>query len=427
MLGGMSSIELAGRLGLALGMAIFLGLTFEGIYKLEERGSPGGIRSFPMLTTVGAILYLLQPGGLLPFSIGLAAVAIWQYAHLVRDPGDSAQRSSLMIPTASLFAYALGPLALTQPAWVVVAGSVAAVLLIESREPLHRLVHEVAPAEIFTLGKFLVLIGVILPLIPRHPVVSFTPITPFQVWLALVATSTLSYISYLLQTYLPRRTNALLPAILGGLYSSTVTTVALARQQRAAGAPRRDYSVGIVVATAIMYLRISVVVMVFDWPLAQELAPSLLALALLAAAIALYDWRRIRPSETAPPHPTVAPNPLQLATALSFAAMFVAVALLTTWVRGAFGQAGVLTLAAISGATDIDPFVLNLAQGSVTGMSTGALCAAILIAASSNNVLKAAYAVGFGGLAGCRRPAGELLALAAAGLIAAGGYLYLAR
>ena len=86
MLGGTSSIELAGSLGLALGMAIFLGLTFEGIYKLEERGSPGGIRSFPMLTTVGAVLFLLQPQGLLPFSIGLAAVALWQYAHFAREP-----------------------------------------------------------------------------------------------------------------------------------------------------------------------------------------------------------------------------------------------------------------------------------------------------------------------------------------------------
>lgn len=427
MLGGMSSIELAGRLGLALGMAIFLGLTFEGIYKLEQRGSPGGIRSFPMLMTVGAVLYLLQPQGLLPFSIGLAAVALWQYAHLAREPGDPEQRSSLMIPTASLFAYALGPLALMQPAWVVVAASVAAVLLIESREPLHRLVREVAPAEIFTLGKFLVLIGVILPLIPRHPVVSFTPITPFQVWLALVATSTLSYISYLLQTYLPRRSNALLPAILGGLYSSTVTTVALARQQRAAGALRRDYSVGIVVATAIMYLRIGVVVTVFDWPLAQQLIPSLLALALLAAAIALYDWRRIRPGDTAPPKQMPAPNPLQLVTALSFAAMFVAVALLTNWVRGAFGQGGLFTLAAITGATDIDPFVLSLVQGSVTAISPAGLCAAILFAASSNNALKAAYAVGFGGLAGCRRPAAELLALAVAGIAAASGYLYWAR
>jgi uncharacterized membrane protein (DUF4010 family) len=258
MLGDLAAVEVAGRLGLALAMAVFLGLAFEGVYKLEQRGSPGGIRTFPLLTTLGALLFLLQPQTLLPFAIGLGALAVWQYAHIriaASAAGDAGERPSLMIPTTSVLAYALAPVALTQPTWLLVAASVTAVLLLESREGLHRLVRQIAPAEVFTLGKFLILIGVVLPLLPNRQVVAWTPITPFQVWLALVATSTLSYISYLLRRYLPARSNALLPAILGGLYSSTVTTVALARQQRAAGAARREFAVGIVIATAIMYLR----------------------------------------------------------------------------------------------------------------------------------------------------------------------------
>jgi uncharacterized membrane protein (DUF4010 family) len=418
-----SSVELSGRLGLSLCMAVFLGLSFEGVYKLEQRGRPGGIRSFPLLTTVGAALFLLQPDTLLPFGIGLAAVALWQYAHLRGDAGEGERHTSLVIPAAGLLAYTLGPLALTQPAWLVVAAAVTAVLLIEGREPLHRLVHAVAPAEIFTLGKFLILIGVILPLVPRRPVVSFSPITPFQVWLALVATSTLSYASYLLQTYLPRRSTALLPAILGGLYSSTVTTVALARQQRAAAVARREFSVGIVVATAIMYLRIGVIVSLFDWTLARTLLPALLILAAIGALIAVLDWSHLAQSATVTAAQVPAANPLQLGTALTFAALFVAVALLTTWVRAGFGERGVFAVAAITGATDIDPFVLSLVQGSVGGMSAGALGAAILIASSSNNALKAAYAIGFGGRA-CRRPALELMAMAGCGVVAAGFCLY---
>jgi len=399
MIGELPSIELAGRLGLALAMAVFLGLAFEGVYKVEASDNPGGIRTFPSLTTVGSLLYLLQPTSLLPFVVGLATVGLWQYGHLsdsLRDPGP---RPSLMIPTASVLAYALGPVAITQPPWVVLAASVLAVILIESREPLHRLVRQIAPNEIFTLGKFLILIGVILPLVPRHAIVAWTPITPYQVWLALVATSTLSYISYLLQTYLPARSSALLPAVLGGLYSSTVTTVALARQQRAAGESRREFSVGIIIATVIMYLRIGVVVAVFDWTLAQ-------------------------PAGAAPLSHVPAPNPLQLATALGFAALFVVVAVLSNWVRDGFGQRGVFALAAITGAADIDPFVLSLSQGGVTAMSVNSLCAAILIAASSNNLLKGVYALAFGGVRACRRPAAELAVLALAGIVATFLYLH---
>src|SRR5579863_1275774 len=105
------SIELAGRLGLALAMAVFMGLAFEGVYKVEARSNPGGIRTFPLLATLGSLLYLLQPTTWLPFVVGLLAVSLWQYAHLAGMLRDAGPAPSLMIPTASLVAYTLGPAA----------------------------------------------------------------------------------------------------------------------------------------------------------------------------------------------------------------------------------------------------------------------------------------------------------------------------
>src|ERR1039458_2766654 len=276
MLDHLSALDVAGRLGLAVAMGVFMGLAFEGIYKREQHDSPGGIRTFPMLATLGAMLFLLDQRSLLPFIAGIGAVAIWLYAHIQRAANAANERPSLMIPTANLLAYAFGPLALTQPPWITVAAAVTAVLLLEGRERLHRLVLQVAPDEVFTLGKFLILVGIVLPLVPNHPIVAWTPISPFQVWLALVAISTLSYASYLLQRYLPTRSGALLPAILGGVYSSTATTVTLARRQRQAAAPQSDIAVGIVVASAMMYLRIDVVVAMFNLALARVLMPPLL-------------------------------------------------------------------------------------------------------------------------------------------------------
>ena len=90
-------------------------------------------------------------------------------------------------------------------------------------------------------------------------------------------------------------------------------------------------------------------------------------------------------------------NPLELGPAVVFAALFVAVSFVSNWAKAQFGTSGIYALAAIVGVTDIDPFVLNLAQGGTAGMSNGALAAAILIAASSNNILKAVYAAFFAG------------------------------
>ena len=87
--------------------------------------------------------------------------------------------------------------------WDPVGLTVVAVLLLSSRERLHALAYRIPGEEVITLGKFLVLSGIILPLLPNQPVTSWTTITPYQVWLAVVAISALSYGSYLTQRYLP--------------------------------------------------------------------------------------------------------------------------------------------------------------------------------------------------------------------------------
>jgi uncharacterized membrane protein (DUF4010 family) len=105
-----------------------------------------------------------------------------------------------------------------------------------------------------------------------------------------------------------------------------------------------------------------------------------------------------------------------------FAALFVIISLVSAWAKSALGAAGLFAVAAAVGVTDIDPYVINIAQGGVPGLSLNTLSAAILIAASSNNILKAAYTVGFGGFAAARRASILLCVMATLGLAAA--YFY---
>jgi uncharacterized membrane protein (DUF4010 family) len=93
----------------------------------------------------------------------------------------------------------------------------------------------------------------------------------------------------------------------------------------------------------------------------------------------------------------------------------VVVSFVSSWTKAQFGTSGIYALAAIVGVTDIDPFVLNLAQGGTAGMSNDALAAAILIATSSNNILKALYAAFFAGGRATAVSAAILVLLAVAG------------
>ena len=186
--------------------------------------------------------------------------------------------------------------------------------------------------------------------------------------------------------------------------------------------PQPDLSAGIIAATAVMYVRLGVIVALFDLRLAWSLAPALSAAFAIGAALAIYEWRRTRERQSEGLGISAA-NPLHVSTAVTFAVIFVVVSLLTEWICKAFGQTGVLVLAALVGATDIDPFVINIAQGGVSGLSSAMLSGAIMIAASANNVAKAAYAVSFGGMQSARRPAFMLFVLALFGFAAAAIYV----
>jgi uncharacterized membrane protein (DUF4010 family) len=196
-------------------------------------------------------------------------------------------------------------------------------------------------------------------------------------------------LTYLVQRYRPMKGDALLPALLGGAYSSTATTVVLAKRQKETRTRRPELSAGIIAATAVMYPRLLAVIAFFSVPLAVVLLPGVGFLFAAGAAISWWEWKKIEPGST---EDMVIPaaNPLQLTTALIFAMLFLAVSLVTAWVGSAFGQTGVFTLAALVGASDIDPFVLNLAQGGVPDMRPSAVAAAVLIAASANKLANGA-------------------------------------
>lgn len=411
-----------------LGLSFFFGLSFEGFYGQSETSRPGGIRTFPLISLSGAILYALEPNYAIAFCAGLFVLGAWLYPYyqveVSRTGASENSADGIMVPLCNLVAFLLGPVALVQQPWVAFGLTVSAVLLLHARDRLHALAKKIPDKEIITLAQFLVLIGVVLPLLPNRAVTELTPITPFQVWLAVVVVSSLSYGSYLLQKLVSPRGSLFFTAVLGGLYSSTATTVVLARQLKQDPQNRHELQAGIILATALMYLRVGVVVAIFNLQLALKLTVPLIILALaggMLSACALWFVKRIEQGQRVEsPH---ARNPLELSAALIFAVLFVLISIGSSWVQAHFGHVGIYWLAAIVGVTDIDPFVLSVSQGSVAGLDLSATAAAILIAASSNNILKAIYSVVF---AGVRRSMGVVFSLVTLGLCGGGLAMWIA-
>ena len=373
----------------------------------------GGVRTFPLIGLIGYSIALLSGAQLLPVTLGFMVIGGFlslSYWHKLSrsDAGVTTEMSGLAT-------YLVGALVYYEHFWIAATLCVASLLLLELKEKLEKLATWVAPGEVLTFAKFLLLTAVILPILPNQQFGPFH-INPFKTWLVVVAVSTISYGSYVLQKMTKERGGVVLAALLGGAYSSTAATLVVARrakeEQRA-----HLFSGGILIASGVMYVRLVVLLALFSRQLLSLLALPFLALAGLAIAGG-WLWSRRPDADPSPLKRKFDPgNPLELMTAISFALLFLAMLVATQLAVTHLGKAGVNTLAAIMGVSDVDPFILGMTQaaGSITPVRLAA--GAILIAASSNNLVKGIYAFSLADRKTGRLSLALLAGLAALGLI----------
>ena len=179
-----TSLPLLTNLAFLLGLSLFFGLAFEEFYAHQGRTQPGGVRTFPLLALAGAMLYLLDATHLIPISVGVLVLGAWLHAYyrsaVAERDAEGVPNVGLTVPVCNLLAYLLGPIALTQPHWVAVGLTVTAVLLLTGRERLHTMARQLELPEIITAGKFLILTGIILPLLPNEPITPLTKSRPIR-------------------------------------------------------------------------------------------------------------------------------------------------------------------------------------------------------------------------------------------------------
>jgi len=378
------------KIVLVLFLSFLLGLEREED-KSPDQYSFGGVRTFPLIGLSGYAVGLLSAGQYLAEGLGLVAVSgfLWQaYRHKLR----SAQSAGVASEISGLLTYLLGALVYHGQFWIATTLAVAALLMLETRGVLEGLAKRIPRADVLAFTKFLLLSAVILPVVPNQDYGPYS-INPFKTWLVVVAVSAVSYGSYLLQRVVRERGGVVLAALLGGAYSSTVTTIALARRSAGDDQPRL-YAGAALVACGVMYLRLAVLLAIFNRELMQRLWLPFVVLAVIALAAGGL-WSRSaavgRKSQAQPG------NPLELRTAFLFALIFLATLVATRFLLERFGNGSVYALSALMGLSDVDPYIMSLTQSSPATTPLDLAAQGILIAAASNNALKGVYGFAIGG------------------------------
>ncbi len=356
----------------------------------------GSERTFAFISLLGFIL--LKAESILPhaYLAGLAVISLLLLVYYFKKQNEEGHYGITTI-TLCLLVYTFPVVVQLFPIWFAMLIIVAVMVLVEIKKQVKEFAQKLFLDDFLTLAKFVFLSFVILPLVPDKEIIQGIPVSPYKLWLAIVAISAISYLSYILRKFVFPKAGLLLTGILGGLYSSTATTFILAKKSKEQSEAPCRYAAAILSATILMFARIYLLVIIFNPPLSIILLPYFIILISTSSIITFFIYR-------ASPNPIIETttnniarqNPLELQIALVFGILYIVFSVLTQYTINYFGGNGLTTLSFIVGVTDIDPFLLNLFQGKYAGISLGMMGIASMHAIASNNILKMVYAIGLG-------------------------------
>ena len=374
------------RFVLALALSALVGLERE---RSRVHGNPhaAGVRTHVLSALVGFVCAEIHkagiPGTLL---VGLGIVGLVQVASFWRRTaaGLSGWTSELSI----LLSSCIGASSAIAEAWIPTAAAVLGTLVLTEKSQIEKYVERLDSAEFLGVLKFLLVTCIVLPMLPDRGF-SAWDINPSRTWKIVVLVSSVGFVGYFLVRKLGGKVGLWVSGLVGGVVSSTAVSVAMGRLGAKDPSKSGAALQAALLASSVMYLRILVLVWLvsplYGLALAWKL-PLLSAVGVLLAATVPA------PSSSEEGLGNLQ-NPFEILPALGFAAIFTLFSVATQVVRGFLGSSGLVLLALVVGAVDIDPFILSVARG--TGVDR-ILLASILMAMMSNTVAKGIY---FGTLA----------------------------
>ena len=329
-------------------IAAALGL-LVGLQREWSKSRVAGIRTFPLITLFGALMGGIAEDFTMVVSAGLLAVATMLVVANVAKIRAGAKDPGMTTEFAALAMYGAG-VAVTRgqvlPA-IVVTGCVA--VLLQFKETLHSFASSMDEADIRAGARLALIALVILPALPDQGYGPYGVLNPFRIWLMVVLIVGISLAAYISYRLLGARAGSWAAGLLGGLISSTATTTTYA--QRALDTGRLAGSTAVIVtASAVVFARVLLEIAVVGPAVFAQTAPPIAVM----MALAYLSQRKAVSMEPEPEEP-----PSTMKTAIGFGLMYAVVLFAIAASRQYLGNAGMFTVAALSGLTDVDAITLS--------------------------------------------------------------------
>ena len=401
---------------ISIAEALLIGFLIGAQREASQGDGHPGVRDFVLIALIGAICGLLQNPWLTAASLLSVVAMLGAFYFQVRP------RTGITTEMAALATYCLGFLA-ASPAVeygnsLAIGLAIVVVAFLEAKRSLHKLVREtITETEFNDTLRFLAIIFIVYPILPAGEFGPYGFLAPRKIWLFVILVSSVSYAGYFLAKFLGVRRGVKLAGILGGLASTTAATMAFAARSTEEPENRPLYSQAAILANAIQFPRVLLILLVVSPALA---AAALIPLATMTAAgLAAGLLLGRAKGLAADAEPLGLRNPFRLLPAIKFGVLFGAVLFASKAGAAWFGGQAVYWTSGLAGSLDADAVALSLADLLARGsVSVEVAVAGVLLALLSNAVVKTAIAFYAGTPSFARRVTAGFAVMYGAGAVA---------
>lgn len=351
----MTDPEIVVSLALALGLGLLVGL------QRQWATDPiAGIRTFPLISLFGALAALVS-GRVGPWvvSAGLVVVAAFLVAANVAEREDEHPAPGITTEVAAVALYLIGAAVLFgyRVQGVVVAGIIT--VLLHWKTELHRWVSGLAASEIRAVVRLVLVALVILPVLPDRAYDAYGVLNPFRIWMMVVLIVGISLAAYIAYRVFGSRAGTLAAGVLGGLISSTATTVAYATENKQGRVTAQAGTLVVMIASTVVFLRVLLEIGVVHVAFLPVAAPPLLLLTGGMVGLTALAARRGRAE---PLQAQEASPPSGLRTAVVFGLLYGAILFAVAFAEARLDSRWLYAIAGLSGIVDMDAITLSLTE-----------------------------------------------------------------
>ncbi len=384
------------QLGVAVALGTLVGLEREHRFRKHIYSSFGGIRTFALISLMGAIAYILSEVSIAFFvaiSIGFVSLLVTAYVMTTYRSKDRGATSEV----AAILVYMIGVICGTQQYLMATIVALIILMILHFKDPLHTWASHVKHKELVSTIQFIIITFVILPILPNQGFGPYEFFNPYIVWLMVVFVSGISFVSYIAMKLFGAKRGIILTGFLSGFISTTALAYSFAAMSKKSKGDMSPYVLGISISMSALFFRVLLEIVVVNGELSKLAAVPLLIMGGLAVALTFYLYYKNKEStQNFDKSSLRMESPFQLKPAIHFAVLFAIVLFVTKLAVNMFGDSALYLASFAGGMVDMDSIAISMARLAKTDISLVVATIAITIAVITNLLAKAGIFFLFG-------------------------------